>query len=91
MRQSFQSTPDLTPYQAIVPAQSIYDRNPAASALTGQAKADALASAAMDWHEPDDVPTEQLDRILWRNAMGTKSTYPVWKRRTAVFQPGLSQ
>jgi YVTN family beta-propeller protein len=87
MRQSFQPKPDLTPYNAITPQQSIYVRNPLASALTGQAKADALASEAMDWEEPDDVPTEELDRILWRNAKGTQSQYPVWKRNSAAFQP----
>ena len=87
MRQSFQKTPDFTPYEAIVPEQSIYELNPPVSALTGQAKADALSSAAMDWKEPDDVPTEQLDRILWRNARGPNSQYPVWKRNSAVFQP----
>jgi hypothetical protein len=91
MRESFQRTPDLTPYDAISPQQSIYVSNPPASALTGQAKADAFASAAMDWKEPDDVPTEQLNRILWRNARGPNSQYPVWKRNTAAFQPGSAQ
>ena len=85
MRQSFQPTPDLTSYDAIVPKQSIYARNPTLSTLRGQVKADALASSKMDWHEPDDVPTEQLNRILWRNAVGTQ--YPYWKQHTAVFQP----
>lgn len=91
MRQSFQRTPDYTPYEAITPQQSLYVVNPPASALTGQAKADALASAAMDWSEPDDVPTELLDRILWRNARGPDSQYPVWKRQGAVFQPAPAQ
>jgi hypothetical protein len=31
----------------------------------------------MDWQEPDDVPTEQLNKILWRNSVGTQ--YPIWK------------
>jgi YVTN family beta-propeller protein len=89
MRSSFQSTPDLTPYEAIEPRQSIYERNPSASALTGQAKTDALASAAMNWQEPDDVPTAQLNAILWRNAVGTQ--YPIWKQRSAVFYPGSTK
>ncbi len=33
MRDSFQETPDVTPYQAIEPAQSIYEVNPAVNAL----------------------------------------------------------
>lgn len=86
MRQSFQRTPDDTPYEAIVPKQSIYVINPPASALTGQAKADALASAAMNWSVPDDVPTEKLNAILWRNATGG-TAYPIWKQGSAAFEP----
>jgi YVTN family beta-propeller protein len=89
MRHSFQPTPNLTPYQAIEPTQSIYERNPEANALGGQEKVDAIASGKMDWQEPDDVPTEQLNQILWRNAMSTQ--YPSWKRHSAVFQPNLGQ
>jgi YVTN family beta-propeller protein len=89
MRRSFQSTPDLTPYQAIEPVQSIYERNPDVKALNGQSKLDAIASRSMDWHEPDDVPTEELNQILWRNAKGTE--YPVWKRGAAIFQSWASQ
>ena len=89
MRASFQRTPDLTPYDAIEPKQSIYDRNPPADALQGQARADALASAAMNWREPDDVPTEQLNAILWRNAMGTQ--YPIWNQGSAALSPTPSK
>jgi hypothetical protein len=89
MRQSFQQTPDLTPYQAVEPAQSIYERNPNLDALDGQRKADAVASSKMNWQEPDDVPTEQLNQILWRNANGTE--YPAWKRGSMVFQSGAAQ
>jgi YVTN family beta-propeller protein len=86
MRQSFQQSPDLTPFQAVEPAQSIYERNPELSELKGQEKQDAAASAKMDWQEPDDVPTEELNAILWRNAAGTE--YPTWKRHSAIFHPG---
>jgi hypothetical protein len=63
---------------------SIYERNPAVSVLEGQTKLDAIASSRMNWQEPDDVPTEQLNRILWRNAAGTQ--YPFWKRHAAALQ-----
>jgi hypothetical protein len=86
MRASFQPTPDLTPYQAVEPKQSIYERNPDLNALNGQQKIDAIASSRMNWKEPDDVPTEQLNAILWRNSNGTE--YPVWKKHSAAFQPG---
>src|SRR6202021_1461744 len=84
MRQSFQPSPDLTPYQALEPQQSIYEINPDLNALGGQNKLDAIASARMDWHEPDDVPSEQLNQILWRNAMNTE--FPSWKRHSVAFQ-----
>jgi Phosphoesterase family len=75
MRQSFQLTPDLMPYQAVEPKQSIYERNPDLNSLDGQKKADAVASSKMNWQEPDDVPTAQLNAILWRDSVGTE--YPV--------------
>jgi YVTN family beta-propeller protein len=89
MRQSFQQTADLTPYQAVEPKQSIYEVNPELNALSGQEKTDAVASSKMDWQEPDDVPTEQLNEILWRNSVGTQ--YPIWKKHSAAFQPGSTQ
>ena len=84
MRQSFQPTPNLTPYRAIEPAQSIYELNPDANALTGQIKLDAIASSKMNWQEPDDVPTDKLNRILWRSAGG--GAYPIEKQGTGAFQ-----
>jgi len=89
MRASFQSTPDLTPYEAVAPAQSIYELNPSASALAGQKRLDAIASSKMDWQEPDDVPTEELNGILWRDVRDTE--YPVWKKGSAVFRSGATQ
>jgi hypothetical protein len=86
MRQSFQQAPDLTPYQAVEPMQSIYERNPGLDALTGQKKLDAIASGKMNWQEPDDVPTEQLNAILWRDSVGTR--YPIWKKHSAAFHIG---
>jgi YVTN family beta-propeller protein len=85
MRASFQNMPDLAPYQAVDPNQSIYELNPQLSTLHGQQKLDAVASGKMNWKEPDDVPTEQLNAILWRNSAGTE--YPVWKKHSAAFQP----
>jgi YVTN family beta-propeller protein len=84
MRQGFQPTPNATPYEAVQPAQSIYELNPELNSLEGQNKSDAIASSKMNWQEPDAVPTEQLNQILWRNAMGTQ--YPSWKRHSALFQ-----
>jgi YVTN family beta-propeller protein len=85
MRNSFTSTPDLTPYTAVDPKQSLFEMNPPASALKGQARRDALASARMNWLIPDAAPSEQLNRILWRKERGTNAKYP--GLRQAVFAP----
>jgi hypothetical protein len=89
MRQSFQQTPDLTPYDAVEPKQSIYERNPQLDALTGQKKLDAIASSQMNWQEPDDVPTAQLNAILWRDS--NETPYPIWKKHLAALRYGGMQ
>jgi hypothetical protein len=85
MRNSFQNKPDLTPYTAQEPTYSIYAVNPALRALTGQKRIDAEASLKMNFSIPDAAPTEKLNRILWRDARGTKAPYP--KVTHAVFAP----
>ena len=91
MRASFQSTPDLTPYEAVVPSQSIYELNPAVNVLAGQKRLDAIASSKMDWQrEPDNVPAEraQPDSV----AHDVRDTeYPIWKKGSAVFRSGSTQ
>jgi YVTN family beta-propeller protein len=84
MRNSFTTTPDFTPYTAVEPKQSLFEVNPPAQALTGQVQKDALTSARMDWSAPDAVPSEQLNRILWRKERG-RLPYP--KSRQALFLP----
>jgi YVTN family beta-propeller protein len=85
MRNSFQTTPDLTPYAALVPEYSIYTLNPPLAALSGQARQDAQASLRMNFKVPDAAPTERLNRILWRDVKGDYVPYP--KVAQAVFAP----
>jgi hypothetical protein len=85
MRASFQNTPDLAPYVAETPKQSLFDRNPDKSALHGKARSDALASAKMRWDVPDAVPSDKLNRILWRQIRGDRAKYPGVRR--SVFSP----
>jgi hypothetical protein len=85
MRNSFTKDADLTPYEAIQPKQSIYEVNPAVSALSGQKRRDAIASSHMNWAEPDAAPTGELNQILWRDARGGNGAYP--KAKQAVFSP----
>jgi len=85
MRNSFQPTPDLTPYTVEIPRQSLYEVNPPLKSLSGQARKDAEASLRMDFTVPDAAPTDQLNRILWRDARGPGVAYP--KVKQAIFAP----
>ena len=86
MRASFMDetgTPDLTPYTARVPRIALDERNPRPSRITGshadERRAAALASARMNFREPDQAPSEALNRILWHDARGWSVRYPVVK------------
>jgi len=85
MRNSFQTTPNMTPYTAVEPAYSIYTVAPPLKAMNGQLRLDALASMKMDFHDPDAAPTDRLNHILWRDAVGGSKAYP--KLKQAVFAP----
>jgi DNA-binding beta-propeller fold protein YncE len=85
MRNSFTDKPDFTAYTAVTPRQSLFDVNPPAHSLSGQARKDAIASAKMNWAIPDAAPAKQVLDILWRNAKGYDQ--PVPKQRSAAFLP----
>ena len=50
---------------AVQPRQSLFEMNPALSAMRGALRQAALASAKMRFDLPDAAPTDQLNRILW--------------------------
>jgi YVTN family beta-propeller protein len=87
MRASFigpAEAPDLTPYSALTPRQSLYEVNQRVSAITGPG-ADArrratLASAKMNFRVPDAAPSDALNRILWHDARGWNEPYPAIRR-----------
>jgi hypothetical protein len=85
MRASFTNTPDFTPYEVVEPKQSLFELNPALTSLRGQARRDAIASSRMRFDVPDAVPTETLNRIVWRQVRGAKIPYP--RVRQSVFAP----
>ena len=80
MRNAFQNTPDLTPYTAVEPKQSIFRQNPSLNTLKGPAHQAAVASMKMDFSLPDDVPSATLNRILWHEARGWHTPYPQVKQ-----------
>jgi YVTN family beta-propeller protein len=85
MRASFTNTPDLAPFTSIIPKQDLLQLNPPLTALSGERKAGALASARMNFSVPDDVPTDKLNRIVWHEIKGWTTPYP--KPVNATFSP----
>jgi YVTN family beta-propeller protein len=87
MRASFIAAgeaPNLAPYNALVPRQSLYEINQQVGSITGPHAAErrraALASVRMKFNEPDAAPSERLNRILWHDARGWGTPYPEVKR-----------
>ncbi|MCC7051898.1 MAG: bifunctional YncE family protein/alkaline phosphatase family protein [Gemmatimonadaceae bacterium] len=87
MRASFigpGEAPDFTPYRVRQPRQSLYDVNLRVGEITGPdaaaRRAAAVASARMNFREPDAAPTERLNRILWAESKGWRVPYPEVKR-----------
>jgi sugar lactone lactonase YvrE len=85
MRASFTDVPDLRPYAAVVPRQSLSEMNPRLAETSGAARAAAEDSLRMRWDVPDAVPTARLNRIVWGQIKGWDAAYP--GVRTAVFSP----
>jgi hypothetical protein len=92
MRASFigaGETPDFTPYTALEPVQSLLEVNQRVGSIDGKFSAErrsaALASTRMSFDNPDEAPTDRLNRILWHDARGWKTPYPAVKR--ALFFP----
>ncbi len=92
MRASFRGAgeaPDLTPFTALEPAQSLHEVNVRVGAISGpfakERRAAAAASARMNFSDPDAAPSDRLNRILWHDARGWNVQYPGVKQ--AVFFP----
>ena len=87
MRASFigdDAAPDLTPFTALQPTQSIYEVNPAPAQIRGAFAAErqraARESARMNFRDPDAAPSDRLNVILWHEARGWGTPYPGVKR-----------
>ncbi|MEP6999821.1 MAG: hypothetical protein ABI969_05045, partial [bacterium] len=68
LREIWQATADLRPYSAMTPTQSLDERNPRRSAMSG-------ASATLDLRNADRIDDSKFNRILWRTIKGTVA-YP---------------
>jgi hypothetical protein len=87
MRASFigpDEKPNFATYSALVPKQSLFETNQRVGAITGPHAAErrkaALASAKMDFSEPDAAPSDALNRLLWHDARGWATPYPEVRR-----------
>ena len=87
MRSSFIGAgeqPDTTPFSALQPKQSIYEINQRVGDIRGPHSAErkraALASARMNFLEPDAAPSDRLNRILWSDAVGWGKPFPGVRR-----------
>jgi YVTN family beta-propeller protein len=82
MNSVFSPERDTTPYQFVTPEIPLDQMNPPKRSLNGRQLWAAEQSAAMNWHEPDDVPSDVLNKILWWDAKGYDKPYPelAWRR-----------
>jgi YVTN family beta-propeller protein len=87
MRASFigpNESPNLAPYTALVPVQSLTEVNQRVGSITGPHAAErrraAIASSRMNFTDPDAAPTDRLNRILWHDARGWGTPFPGVKR-----------
>ncbi len=85
MRASFTTTPDFRPYTVVAPKQSLFERNPMLSAMTGPLRQAAEATMNMRFDVPDAAPTNRLNEIVWGLVRGWREPYPEVRR--AVFSP----
>jgi YVTN family beta-propeller protein len=73
LRDIWVDRPDLRPFTALVPAQSLSQLNLASGP-------DAAASAKIDLSQPDRIDDDQFNRLLWRAIKGTRARYPEPRR-----------
>jgi len=76
MNSVFQATTDLKSFQALPANLKLDQMNPPLKALQGRQLWAARQSAAMNWHDIDDIPSEVLNKILWWDAKGYNTPLP---------------
>jgi YVTN family beta-propeller protein len=81
MNSVFAKEADLTPYQHLPARVKLDELNPPAQALKGRERWAAEESAKMNWSDIDDVPSDTLNRILWGDAKGFATPYPLSPKR----------
>jgi hypothetical protein len=78
LREIWSREPDLTPYLALIPAQSLTERNPASGG------AGAEEAAGLDFTFEDVAEEDAFNRSLWLAIMGRRVPYPGITRLTGL-------
>ncbi|HYM10425.1 MAG TPA: bifunctional YncE family protein/alkaline phosphatase family protein [Bryobacterales bacterium] len=76
MTSVFTPEADTSAYEHSTPKVSLDEMNPPLQALRGRQLWGARRSLAMNWSEPDDIPQDVLNRILWWDRKGYATPYP---------------
>lgn len=76
MSSVFTPTANSKAYTALKPGIAFDEMNPPLIALNGRQLQAAKQSLAMNWHDPDDIPSDVLNRILWWDSKGYNKDYP---------------
>jgi YVTN family beta-propeller protein len=77
MTSLFTTERDDSTYTALPTRIPLDQMNPPVQSLKGRERWAAEVSARINWREIDDVPTADLNRILWWEAKGYDTPYPV--------------
>lgn len=86
MTSVFQAATNPAPYELQKALISLDTMNPPLKALRGVQLEAARRSMAMNWNEIDDVPSDELNRILWWDRMGYSTPFPATARRAMARQ-----
>jgi hypothetical protein len=76
MRSIFTTAADATPYTALKNQVSLSELVPDLRNLAGPEERAAIASLKMDFSGPDEIPSSELNEILWHIARGWDTPYP---------------
>jgi hypothetical protein len=77
MTSVFTPEADVAPYECLPARVALDEMNQPLAALDGRKLWAARQSLAMKWSHPDDVRADVLNRILWWDAKGYATPYPV--------------
>ncbi|MBM3311236.1 MAG: phosphoesterase, partial [Candidatus Aminicenantes bacterium] len=82
MFDAFTDKPDFTPFTSVPNRVRIDELNPPPAQIKDKLlRANALASAKLDFSRIDACPEDVLNRIIWHSVKGSAAPYPVWATR----------